>query len=83
MNNKAIVILKIENKCLELDLEIPLDITAKELLVALNTVCKLGIDTTDIKNCYLKTERPVALIKGNKTLAEYGICNGSVINYTR
>ena len=43
---------------------------------------ELGIDTTDIKNCYLKAESPIALLKGDKTLAEFGIRNGSVINYT-
>ena len=64
------------------DLDIPLDITANELVVALNSAYELGIDTTDMKNCYLKTERPIALLKGNKTLEEFGVRNGTVINYT-
>lgn len=64
------------------DLVVPLSITANELVSALNTAFDLQIDTADIKNCYLKAEKPIALLRGNKTLAEYGLRNGSVINYT-
>lgn len=69
-----------ENYCV--DLEVPLDITANKLVVALNSAYELGIDTSDIKNCYLQAERPIVLLRGNKTLAEFGLRNGSVINYT-
>lgn len=79
---KAIVILNIEKRKFTVDLEVPLNISANELVIALNTAYELGIDTTDIKNCYLKAENPIALLKGNKTLEEYGIRNGSIINYT-
>lgn len=82
MNNTAIVILNIHKRNMTVDLEIPLDISANELVMALNSVYDLGIDTTDIKNCYLKTENPIALLKGNKPLADFGIRNGSVINHT-
>ena len=64
------------------DLEIPLYITANDLVVALNTAYELGIDTSDIKNCYLKAEKPIALLKGNKTLAEFGVRNGTIISFT-
>lgn len=83
MNNEtAIVIFNITKRNICVDLEIPLDISANELVVALNTAYNLGIDTTDIKNCYLKAENPIALLKGNKTLSEFGLRHGSVINYT-
>lgn len=80
--DKAIVIFNYikKNKCV--DLEVPLDITATDFVIALNTAYDLGIDTTNIKNCYLKAENPISLLRGNKTLAEYGIRNGSIINYT-
>ena len=78
----AIVIFNITKRNFTVDLEIPLNITANELVTALDTAYELGIDTTDIKNCYLKAERPIVLLKGNKTLAEFGIRNGSVIYYT-
>lgn len=78
----AIVILNIIKRNFTVDLEVPLDISANDLVIALNTAYELGIDTSDIKNCYLKAENPIALLKGNKTLAEFGLRNGSVINFT-
>ena len=78
----AIVMLNLHKRGIVVDLEVPLNITANELVVALNTAYDLGIDTSDIKNCYLKAEEPIALLKGDKTLAEFGIRCGSVINFT-
>lgn len=82
MDNKAIVTFRILKRGEEHDLEIPLDITANDLVIALNQAYALGIDVTDIKECYLKAESPIALLKGNKALSEYGIMNGTVILYT-
>ncbi len=82
MDNKAIVIFKIHKKNYETDLEIPLDISANDLVNALNTAFDLGIDTTDVSNCYLKSENPIALLKGNKLLSDFGVRNGTIINYT-
>ena len=81
-NDKAIVIFNIEKRNEQHDLEIPLFITANELVIALNEAYKLEIDTSNIKNCYLKSENPITLLRGNKTLAEYGIRNGTLINFT-
>lgn len=78
----AIVIFNIKKRNITVDLEIPLNISANELVIALNTAYELGIDTSDIKNCYLKAENPIALLKGDKSLAEFGLRNGSEINYT-
>lgn len=78
----AIIVLKIPKQGVIADLEIPLDISANELVLALNMAYGLGIDTSNIKDCYLKAENPIALLKGNKTLSEFGLRNGSVINYT-
>ncbi|MGN0527635.1 MAG: EsaB/YukD family protein [Eubacterium sp.] len=82
MENKAIVVFKVEKRNSEIDLEIPLDISANDLVNALNTAFDLGIDTSDVSNCYLKSENPIALLKGNKVLADFGVRNGTVINYT-
>lgn len=78
----AIIVLKIPKRSVIADLEIPLDISANELVFALNMAYDIGIDTSNIKDCYLKAENPIALLKGNKTLSEFGLRNGSVINYT-
>lgn len=82
MENKAIVIFRIEQRNFEADLEVPLDISANELVLALNTAYKLGIDISDVKNCYLKAENPIALLKGNKLLSDFGVRNATVINFT-
>lgn len=78
----AIIVFNITKRNFTVDLEVPLDISANDLVNALNTAYELGIDTSDIKNCYLKVENPITLLKGNKTLAEFGLRNGSVINFT-
>lgn len=79
---KAIITLNIVKRGMSVDLEVPLSITANELVTALNTAYELNIDITDMKNCYLKAEKPIILLRGNKTLGEFGLRNGSVINYT-
>lgn len=81
-NDTAIVVLRVPNKNVCVDLEIPLDISANELVQALNAAYELGIDISNIKDCYLKSENPIALLKGNKSLSEFGLRNGSIINYT-
>lgn len=63
-------------------IEVPISITANDLVYALNQAYELGIDTDDITNCYLKVENPIVLLKGNKTIGEYGLRNGSVIHFT-
>ena len=81
-HDTAVVMFKILKRNFSVDLEIPQHITANDLFLALNTAYALGIDTTDIKNCYLKVENPIILLKGNKTLEEFGLRNGSIINFT-
>lgn len=82
MKDTAVIEFRIAKYDQSYDLVVPLHITANELVSALNTAFSLQIDMSNIKNCYLKAEKPIALLRGNKTLAEYGIRNGSVINYT-
>ena len=77
----AIIIFKCAEKNIEVDMEIPLDITVMELFVALNTAYVLGADISDTRKWYLKAENPIALLRGNKTLHQCGIRNGSIINY--
>lgn len=81
-NNTALVIFEITKRNVSVDLELPLSISANDLVTSLNTAYELGIDTSDVQQCYLKAENPIALLKGNKLLSEFGIRNGSVIYYT-
>lgn len=83
MNKETVTVIFNMTKCRVVrDIEIPLYITANELVIALNEAYDLKIDTSNVKNCFLKAERPITLLKGNKTLAEFGVRNGTVIYFT-
>lgn len=63
------------------ELEIPNNITANDLIISLNRVYDLKMDVENIFNCYLVSEDPIAFLHGNKLLSEFGIRNGSKIIY--
>ena len=65
----------------KLDLELPTDISANELIIGLSQGFRLDMDITNLSACFLRTENPIAFLKGSKTLGEYGLHNGTVINY--
>ena len=83
MDEKVIVILENSLTGKKMDIEIPTDITVNELLYGLNEGLNLGINLEDSSECYLTMENPIALLKGNKELSEYGIRNGSIICVNR
>ena len=41
---------------------------------------EVPLDLTDIINCYLKAQNPIMLLKGNRTLKEFGVRNGTIIS---
>lgn len=82
MNDRAVVTLNLVKRHQMYDIDVPLDINAAELLEGISQAFNLGMDTEDSANCYVKTENPIALLHGRKTLREYGIMNGSIINFT-
>lgn len=75
------VIFQIHNRNQAIDVEIPLSITANELVVGLNNAYDLGIENGNAKDCYLTAENPIALLKGNRLLYEFGLRNGTVIHF--
>lgn len=77
--NKIVITVKIPKKRMEQDLEVPTNITANDLVIALNSIYELGMDINNIADCFLKAENPIALLKGNRTLEEFGMHNGSLI----
>lgn len=77
---EAVIILNFINKNIKVDIVVPLEITANEFVAAINEAYKLGIDIQDISKCYLRSENPIALLKGDTSLKKYGIHNGSIIN---
>lgn len=64
------------------DLEVPLQITANELILGLIKGLGLPMNADDVSSCYLKAENPIALLRGNRLLSEFGLRNGTVINFT-
>lgn len=83
MSNCAIVQFyhhRLDRHC---DVQIPLDITAYELVISINEAYGLGLATDDVAACYLTCENPIALLRGNRTLREIGLRNGSIIHFTR
>lgn len=80
--DKAIITFHMVKKQMTVDIEVPLNISADELVKALNSAYSLGIKTDNPKNCFLQSENPIALIKGNKALKDFGIHNGSIISFS-
>ena len=70
-------------KNMQVDIDVPFDISANELIVALNQAFDLGMDTRDLSRCHLKAENPIALLRGNKLLRDYRLREGTVIHFTQ
>lgn len=83
MKEKVILQFKWEKTGECIDIEVPLGITANELLYSLNQGLQLGINLTDISQCYLIAENPIALLKGDIPLEEFGIHDGTKICFNR
>jgi len=80
-NDRIVAVFNNLKENVTVDIDIPLDITANELIIGLDSAFDLGMDISNISLCHLKTENPITLIRGNKTLREYGLWNGTIINY--
>ncbi len=71
---------RILNKNENHDIDVDNNITAYELVNALNIAFQLGIDTDDISQCYIRTENPICLLRGDKKIIDFGIHEGTIIN---
>ncbi|MDD6084393.1 MAG: EsaB/YukD family protein [Oscillospiraceae bacterium] len=80
MEKSAVIVVRLIRKKQEHDVEVPLDITANDLLKALNSAFNLGISENDTDSMFLRAESPIAFLKGNHMLSEYGVRNGTIIN---
>lgn len=65
------------------DLEVDPEITAIELFTGLNNALGWGNDLQNSSCCYLSCENPIALLRGDHTLQEFGVRNASTIHYIR
>ena len=83
MDNSLIIRFKNVKKNEEFDIEVPADITANELIYGLKKGFQLDIDMDNPKQCYLRAENPIALIRGEATMESLGLRDGSVVYYER
>ena len=83
MEDKVVVILKRNELDKGIDVEIPTNISANELIYGLNQGFGLGINMDNPRECFLRVENPVALLRGEKMVKEFGIRNGSTIHAER
>ena len=77
MTDKIIIMFHCGGK--SIDVEIPSSITANELIHGLNVGFNLGIDESNESESFLRSENPLALIKGNIEISELGLRNGSSV----
>ena len=82
-SEKVIVNFVNENNGKRHELEIPLNITAKALVTALNKAYNLQLDEANEHECYMACELPIAFLKGNRMLEDFGVRNGSTIIFGR
>ena len=81
MDSTVIMIFNDKKNKRMFDIEVPLDITANELIYGLNKGLKLGINMRDMEQCYLCTEEPRILLRGDMLLEESGVRNGTIITF--
>lgn len=83
MEDKIIIIFKKKPGEQGIDIEVPLNISAGELIYGLSQGLHLGINMDNPEECYLRAENPVALIRGEASLEELGLRNGTTVYYDR
>ncbi|MCD7760850.1 MAG: EsaB/YukD family protein [Clostridiales bacterium] len=81
MENKAIVRFQIVQRKVLVDIEVPLDISAEELIGALNEAYSLGISREAAATGFLVCEQPTVQVRGGSTLRDLGIRDGSILRY--
>lgn len=83
MDERIIIIFKRSFEDKGTDIEVPLNISAGELIYGLNQGLHLGINMDNPQECYLRAENPTALVRGEASLEELGLRNGTTIYYCR
>ena len=83
MDKKAVVQFYHPVKRIPVDLEIPLDVPASELLFGISEAFSLGISEDMIAQCCLKTEDPIALLTDSRTPEECGVHDGTKLYLDR
>ena len=82
LSTHAIITVRLMHINKTYDLEVPLDISAGELCSALFEMY-MPDKKEGVAQHYLRAERPIALLRGERTLRDYGVRDGTLINMTR
>lgn len=77
MSEKAVMIVNVPSKGIREDLEIPLNISANDLILAFSGLYGFPVNPDNIFSYYLKADNPKALLRGEKMLSEYGLRTGT------
>lgn len=81
MGDVAVIIFENRVSGESCDLEVPLNITANDLIKGIAQAFCLEKLNNGNAESYLKAENPIALIRGNKTLFEIGIHHATTVTY--
>ncbi len=73
MDHKTVVVRMMTGKTV--DIEIPVSISAADLISALHEALKLPGECPD----YVRCENPTAMLQGNVPVSYYGIRDGSIL----
>lgn len=66
----------------EIDLDVPCEITVEELLKGLNAKLDWKMKQEELAHAYFRSENPVAFLKGNHSLEEYQLRDGSALFFS-
>ena len=77
MKDKIVITIQVSDGLTD-DLEVPVDISANDLIVALSKIYSMNM-TKDKNYYFLRCENPKILLRGNRSLKDYGIYNGTKI----
>lgn len=77
---KAIVTVTVDGTSIEKELEIPIDISVKEICAVLSKTLALDEKKVSITGYYIKTENPICFLKGNDILKKFNVANGTKIS---
>lgn len=79
MKDKIVLVVIFLERNISEELEVPADISADELILALNQIYELNLNPERVFSYYLKADNPKVLLQGQRTLKEFGVRNGTII----
>ncbi len=79
MHNNIMIVLKDQNKRTDRIIEVSQDMKANDFIMAIVKTFGFHLKEEKPSHYFLVSENPIVLLKGSKTLKEFGLRNGSEI----